>query len=108
LEKELIRLNIEKRNKEFERECISRMTEANALCNKMNIPKAFSVINCEVKFYFFIFLIKIFYILTFKFEGLKCQILDKNTNKITEMDLKGFNFEYKKIKKIESVGNFVL
>ena len=51
LEKELIRLNIEKRNKEFERECIARMTEANLLCNKFNVPKAFSVLNDEVKFY---------------------------------------------------------
>lgn len=49
LEKELIRLNIEKKNKEFERECITKMTEANNLCNKFQIQKGFSVINDEVK-----------------------------------------------------------
>ncbi len=50
LEKELLRLNLEKRNKEYERESISRMTEANFLCNILNYPKAFSVINDEVFF----------------------------------------------------------
>lgn len=48
LEKELIRLNIEKKNKENEKEYIKKMTEANQLCLKLNIMKSFSALNDEV------------------------------------------------------------
>lgn len=48
LEKELIRLEIEKRNKEFERECLGKMHEANELCFKLNLQKSYSAYNDEV------------------------------------------------------------
>ena len=51
LEKELIRLKIEKRNKEFEKESINKMSEANILAEKLNILKSFSAYNDEVNIF---------------------------------------------------------
>jgi len=48
LEKELLKLNIEKRNKENEREYIKKMTEANQLSIKLNLMKTYSAYHDEV------------------------------------------------------------
>lgn len=53
-EEELIKLALEKRNKEFERDCILKMNESNLICEEIKIPLSFSVfISEEVKIYFF-------------------------------------------------------
>lgn len=50
-EEELIKLAIEKRKKEFERDCILKMTEANEICEKLRIPLSYTVyISEEVRF----------------------------------------------------------
>lgn len=50
-EEELIKLALEKRNKEFERDCIVKMNEANEICETIKIPLSFSVfISEEVNF----------------------------------------------------------
>lgn len=46
-EEGLIKLALEKRNKEFERDCITKMNEANEICESIKIPLSFSVFISE-------------------------------------------------------------
>ena len=81
-EEDLIKLAIEKRNKEYERECIQKMTEANILSDKLKQGKSYSVFISEEQ------------------EGLlKCRVYDKISHETNDVDLKSFMFLYKKLKK---------
>jgi len=82
-EEELIKLALEKRNKEFERDCIFKMNESNEICEQIKIPLSFSVFVSEE-------------------QGgiLMCKMFNKILNKTIDLTFKEFLFEYKKIKKI--------
>lgn len=48
-EEEKLRITIEKRNKEFEKDCIKKMTEANQLSEELGKNLAFSAFTSDVK-----------------------------------------------------------
>ena len=81
-EEELIKLSIEKRNKEFERDCILKMSEANKICEKLKIPLSYTV-----------------YISEEQSGVLICRMYNKVLNSTADLDLKSFLFDYKKLKK---------
>ncbi len=79
-EDEIVKLALEKRNKEYERECIKKMSEANHIAEKVGIMKSYSAHLDEI-------------------EGLICRVFDRETKTVSELNLKKFLFEYKKLKK---------
>ena len=47
LEDEMIKLTIDKREKEFQRDCVKKMVLANEYAEKLGIPKSYSAFNEE-------------------------------------------------------------
>ncbi len=82
----MIKLALERGKKESERDCIKKMTEANQMAETLGIMKSFSAYLDEN-------------------EGLVCKVYDKITRDVTELNLKKFLFEYKKLKKLFKVCN---
>lgn len=84
-EEEIMRLAIEKRNRENEKDCIKKMSEANQYAEELGVPKSYSAYMDES-------------------EGmLLCRIYDKETRKTYDIDFKKFIFEWKKLKKLINV-----
>jgi hypothetical protein len=51
-EEEIMRLEILKRNKEYEKECIRKMSEANTMAEELNVMKAYTAYRFEVYNYY--------------------------------------------------------
>ena len=82
LEEDMMRLTIEKRDKEFQRECVRKMVLANDYAEVLKIPKSYSA-YCE--------------------EGdstILCRVYDKNTKNFEDINLKQFLIEFKKLQKL--------
>ena len=82
LEEDMIKLTIEKRDKEFQRECVRKMVLANDYAEVLKIPKSYSA-YCE--------------------EGdstILCRVYDKNTKNFEDVNLKQFLIEFKKLQKL--------
>ena len=82
LEEDMIKLTIEKRDKEFQRECVRKMVLANDYAEVLKIPKSYSA-YCE--------------------EGdstILCRVYDKNTKNFEDINLKQFLIEFKKLQKL--------
>ena len=78
----MIKLTIEKRDKEFQRECVRKMVLANDYAEVLKIPKSYSA-YCE--------------------EGdstILCRVYDKNTKNFEDINLKQFLIEFKKLQKL--------
>jgi hypothetical protein len=84
----MIRLTLEKRNRENDKESIKKMAEANQFAEDLRIPKSYSAYLDES-------------------EGiLLCRVYDKENEKFEDIDMKKFNFEWKKLKKLVAVNYF--
>ena len=81
-EDELMKLSIDKRDKEFERDCIIKMNEANSICEKLNVPVSYTV-----------------YISDDHEGNLMCRLYNRLTMTTSDINLKQFMFDYKKLKK---------
>ena len=82
LEEDMIKLTIEKRDKEFQRECVRKMVLANDYAEVLKIPKSYSA-YCE--------------------EGdstILCRVYDKNSKNFEDVNLKQFLIELKKLQKL--------
>ena len=82
LEEDMIKLTIEKRDKEFQRECVRKMVLANDYAEVLKIPKSYSA-YCE--------------------EGdstILCRVYDKNSKNFEDVNLKQFLIEFKKLQKL--------
>lgn len=84
LEEEMIRLTIEKRDKEFQRECVRKMVQANEYAESLGIPKSYSAIAEEGG------------------NSIVCRIFDKKNKNYEDKDLKEFLIEYKKLEKLNN------
>lgn len=87
-EEEMIKLAIEKKKKENERDCIKKMTEANNIAEDLGINKTYSAYIDELD------------------NTLSCKVFYKDTKKTVEIDLKDFLHDYKKLTKLAKVINF--
>jgi len=79
-EEEMLRVALEKRNKENEKEFLKKITEANQICQDLNIAKAFSAFIEP-------------------YGNLMCKVYNKDTNETYEIDYKKFIIEIRKLKK---------
>jgi hypothetical protein len=86
-EEHMIRLALEKRKRENERDCVKKMSEANEMAEHLGIPKYYSAFNDET-------------------ESLICRVYDKNTKTTTDLELKRFLMDYKKLIKESKVDLF--
>lgn len=83
-EEELLRLEIEKRSRQFEIESIHKMDEANKICEALNRPYVYTAYKNEDE----------------NDNTLMCRVYNKDNKLHEDIDLKRFNMEYKKLKKI--------
>jgi hypothetical protein len=79
-EEEMLRVALEKRNKENEKEFLKKITEANQICQELNIQKAFSAFIEP-------------------YGNLMCKVYNKETNETYEIDYRKFVIEIRKLKK---------
>jgi hypothetical protein len=85
-EEEMVRLALERKNKEIEKDCIQKMSQANIYAEEFAIPKSYSAFKDEI-------------------DGtIMCRILDKNTKRTVDVELKQFLLEWKKLHKLHRVG----
>jgi len=82
LEEDMMRLTIEKRDKEFQRECVRKMVQANEFAEQLNIPKSYSAYNEEGD------------------NTIVCRVFDKVTKDYKDINLKQFLLEFKKLQKL--------
>jgi hypothetical protein len=82
LEEDMMRLTIEKRDKEFQRECVRKMVQANEYAEQLNIPKSYSAYNEEGD------------------NTIVCRVFDKVTKDYKDINLKQFLLEFKKLQKL--------
>jgi hypothetical protein len=88
-EEEMVRLAIERRNKEYQRECIEKMTDANIINDELDIPKSYSAFSDAN-------------------DGkILCRVFEKDTKKTIDIDFKMFLVEYKKLLKLKKVLFFI-
>ncbi len=87
-EEEIIRLAIERRNKENERDCVKKMSEANEMAEHLGIAKCYSAFHEETD------------------GSLICRVYNKTTKKTIDLDLKKFVMEHKRLLKLTKVRIF--
>ena len=84
LEEDMIKLTIEKRDKEFQRDCVKKMVLANEYVEKLNIPKSYSAYNEEGE------------------NTIICRVFDKNVKDYKDINLKQFLIEFRKLEKLRN------
>jgi hypothetical protein len=84
-EEEMVRLALERKNKEIERDCIQKMSQANIYAEELGIPKSYSAYKDDVD------------------DTILCRILDKNNKRTVDVELKQFLLEWKKLHKLHRV-----
>ena len=82
LEDEMIRLTIDKRDKEFQRDCVKKMVLANEYAEKLGIQKSFSAYSEEGE------------------PTIICRVFSKNVKEFKDINLKQFLIEFKKLEKL--------
>ena len=82
LEEEMIRLTIDKRDKEFQRDCVKKMVLANEYAEKLNIPKSYSAYSEEGE------------------NTIICRVFSKTVKDFKDINLKQFLIEFKKLEKL--------
>ena len=78
---EMNKLAMEKRDKEYQRECVRKMVQANEFAEQLNIPKSYSAYAEEGD------------------TAILCRIFDKETKTSQNVSLKKFMSEYNNLKK---------
>ena len=81
LEEEMIRLTIDKRDKEFQRDCVKKMVLANEYAEKLGIPKSYSAYSEEGE------------------NSIICRVFSKTVQDYKDINLKQFLIEFKKLEK---------
>ena len=81
LEEEMIRLTIDKRDKEFQRDCVKKMVLANEYAEKLGIPKSYSAYSEEGE------------------NTIICRVFSKTIKDYKDINLKQFLIEFKKLEK---------
>ena len=81
LEEDMIKLTIEKRDKEFQRDCVKKMVLANEYAEKLGIPKSFSAYNEEGE------------------NKIICRVFDKKDKNYEDINLKKFLIQFRKLEK---------
>jgi hypothetical protein len=82
LEDEMIRLTIDKRDKEFQRDCVKKMVLANEYAEKLGIAKSFSAFSEEGE------------------NTIICRVFSKTVKDYKDINLKQFLIEFKKLEKM--------
>ena len=82
LEEEMIRLTIDKRDKEFQRDCVKKMVLANEYAEKLGIPKTYSAYSEEGE------------------NTIICRVFSKTVKDYKDINLKQFLLEFKKLEKM--------
>ena len=82
LEDEMIKLTIDKREKEFQRDCVKKMVLANEYAEKLGIPKSYSAFNEEGD------------------NTIICRVFSKTVKDYKDINLKQFLIEFKKLEKM--------
>ena len=81
LEEEMIRLTIDKRDKEFQRDCVKKMVLANEYAEKLGVPKSYSAYSEEGE------------------NSIICRVFSKTIQDYKDINLKQFLIEFKKLEK---------
>jgi len=81
LEEEMIKLTIDKRDKEFQRDCVKKMVLANEYAEKLGIPKSYSAYSEE------------------EGSSIICRVFSKTIKDYKDINLKQFLIEFKKLEK---------
>ena len=81
LEEEMIRLTIDKRDKEFQRDCVKKMVLANEYAEKLGVPKSYSAYSEEGE------------------NSIICRVFSKTVQDYKDINLKQFLIEFKKLEK---------
>ena len=81
LEDEMIKLAIDKRDKEFQRDCVKKMVLANEYAEKLGIQKSFSAYSEEGE------------------STIICRVFSKTVKDFKDINLKQFLIEFKKLEK---------
>ena len=81
LEDEMVRLTIDKRDKEFQRDCVKKMVLANEYAEKLGIPKSYSAFSEEGE------------------NTIICRVFSKNVKDYKDINLRQFLLEFKKLEK---------
>ena len=81
LEEEMIRLTIDKRDKEFQRDCVKKMVVANEYAEKLGIPNSYSAYTEEGE------------------NTIICRVFSKTIKDYKDINLKQFLIEFKKLEK---------
>ena len=81
LEEEMIKLTIDKRDKEFQRDCVKKMVLANEYAEKLGIPKSYSAYNEEGE------------------NTIICRVFSKTIKDYKDINLKQFLIEFKELEK---------
>ena len=82
LEEEMIRLTIDKRDKEFQRDCVKKMVLANEYAEKLGVPKSYSAFSEEGE------------------NAIICRVFSKTVKDYKDINLKQFLIEFKKLEKM--------
>ena len=81
LEEEMLRLTIDKRDKEFQRDCVKKMVLANEYAEKLGIPRSFSAYSEEGE------------------NTIICRVFKKTEKDYEDINLKQFLIEFKGLEK---------
>ena len=81
LEEEMIKLTIDKRDKEFQRDCVKKMVLANEYAEKLGVPKSYSAYSDESE------------------KSILCRVFSKTVQDYKDINLKQFLIEFKKLEK---------
>ena len=82
LEEEMTRLTIDKRDKEYQRDCVKKMVLANEYADKLGIPKSYSAFSEEGE------------------NTIICRVFSKTVKDYKDINLKQFLIEFKKLEKM--------
>ena len=82
LEEEMIRLTIDKRDKEFQRDCVKKMVLANEYAEKLGIPESYSAYSEEGE------------------NTIICRVFYKTVKDYKDINLKQFLLQFKKLEKM--------
>ena len=81
LEEEMIKLTIDKRDKEFQRDCVKKMVLANEYAEKLGVPNSYSAYSEEGE------------------NTIICRVFSKTIKDYKDINLKQFLIEFKKLEK---------
>jgi len=81
LEDEMVKLTIDKRDKEFQRDCVKKMVLANEYAEKLGIPNSYSAYSEEGE------------------NTIICRVFSKTVKDYKDINLKQFLIEFKKLEK---------